>query len=240
MQPDDQRSYDRGVTMFSPDGRLYQVEYAREAVRRGAGTVGVRTAEGVVFAADGRLRSPLMAPESIEKIHDIDGRIGVASAGHVADSRRLVDVARQYAQRERLRYGEPPEVESVAKAVADFVQESTQTGGTRPFGAAVLLGGVDESGPQLYEVDPSGTPTGWTAAAVGNGADASRELLESGYGDTLGTTAGSVLAVEALAEGNDDLSADGLAVATLDSDGIDTLGPERREELLAEAGLGAS
>jgi proteasome alpha subunit len=240
MQGNDQRPYDRGVTVFSPDGRLYQVEYAREAVRRGAGTVGVRTAEGVVFAANGRPRSPLMATDSIEKIHDIDGRLAVASAGHVADSRRLVDVARQYAQRERLRYGEPPGVDTVAKAVADFIQESTQTGGTRPFGAALLLGGVDASGPDLYEVDPSGTPTGWTATAVGSGAEASRDLLEAEYDPELDLTGGSVLAVEALAAGTDNLSAPELAVATLDSEGIDALGPDRREELLAEAGLGAS
>ncbi|MFB6177383.1 MAG: archaeal proteasome endopeptidase complex subunit alpha, partial [Halobaculum sp.] len=129
-----QQAYDRGITIFSPDGRLYQVEYAREAVKRGTASVGVRTDDGVVLAADKRSRSELMEPESVEKLHKADDHVGLASAGHVADARKLIDFARQQAQVERLRYGEPIGVETLTKRVTDHIQQYTQVGGARPFG----------------------------------------------------------------------------------------------------------
>jgi proteasome alpha subunit len=258
MQSNDQQAYDRGVTVFSPDGRLYQVEYAREAVERGSPAVGVTTDDAVVFAAHARPRSPLMEVDSIEKVHDLDGRLGVATAGHVADARRLVDFGRQFAQRERLRYGEAPGVEPVAKAVADRIQESTQTGGTRPFGAALLVGGLPEAipaaggaasaegaaggDPRLYEIDPSGTPTEWRATAVGRGSDALRDYLEAEYSAGLDTGAGVSLALTALAESSEEtLAADQLGVAMLDDDGFEAFDRDRRETALTDAGLdGAS
>jgi len=243
MQSNDQQAYDRGTTIFSPDGRLYQVEYAREAVSRGSPTVGVRTAESVVLASAARTRSPLMEPDSIEKLHDVDGRIGIGSAGHVADARRLVDFARRHAQRERLRYGEAPGVEPVATAVADHIQESTQTGGTRPFGAAVLVGGVDPDSarPRLYEVDPSGTPSEWQATAIGSKSGEIREFLETAYEPGLDLDTGVALALEALAESTDDnLAVAELDLAVLDADGIDRFGSDRRATALDDAGLSAS
>ncbi len=243
MQSNNQQAYDRGVTVFSPDGRLYQVEYAREAVSRGSPTVGVRTVESVVLASLARTRSPLMEPDSIEKIHDVDGRLGIGSAGHVADARRLVDFARRYAQRERLRYGEAPGVEPVATAVADHIQESTQTGGTRPFGAALLVAGVDPDGgrPRLYEVDPSGTPSEWQATAVGSGGDEIRAFLETEHEPAMDTGAGVALALKALAEGVDaDLDVATLDLATLDADGVERFGADRRATALDDTGLSAS
>ncbi|MFC7142352.1 archaeal proteasome endopeptidase complex subunit alpha [Halosimplex aquaticum] len=241
MQSNDQRAYDRGVTVFSPDGRLYQVEYAREAVKRGSPVVGVTADDAVVFAAHGRPRSPLMEPASIEKVHDVDGRLGMASAGHVADARRLVDYGRQFAQRERLRYGEPPAVEPVAKAVADRIQESTQTGGTRPFGAALLVGGVVESEPRLYEIDPSGTPTEWRATAVGEGSEAIRSHLEAEYAAESDGGAGVSLALSALDEGTDDgLRAREIDVAVLDEGGYEALSRDRRATALEDADLSSA
>jgi proteasome alpha subunit len=233
---DDKRGYDRGSTIFSPDGRLYQVEYAREAVRKGSATVGVRTDESVVFATDARTRSSLLERDSVEKLHDVDGRLGVASAGHVADARRLVDEARRFAQSERLHYGEAPDVETTAKALADRVQESTQTGGTRPFGVALLVGGCVDGDPRLFETDPSGTPSAWRATAIGSHGDAVRSYLEAEYVDGLGTADGVALALDALAEGPDELSPESVAVATMDADGYRTLD----EDGVAGAFQGAS
>ncbi|QPV62269.1 archaeal proteasome endopeptidase complex subunit alpha [Halosimplex litoreum] len=251
MQSNDQQAYDRGVTVFSPDGRLYQVEYAREAVERGSPAVGVATDHAVVFAAHVSPRSPLMEPDSIEKVHDLNGRLGVATAGHVADARRLVDFGRQFAQRERLRYGEAPGVEPLSKAVADRIQEFTQTGGTRPFGAALLVGGVPEAipaveggadpDPRLYEIDPSGTPTEWRATAVGRGSDAVRDHLEAEYSTGLDTGAGVSLALTALAESTGESpTAEEIDVAVLDGDGFDALDRDRRATALADAGLDAA
>ena len=131
-----QQAYDRGITIFSPDGRLYQVEYAREAVKRGTASIGVRTDGGVVLAVDKRIRSPLMERDSVEKLHKADDHIGIASAGHVADARQLIDMARRQAQVNQLRYGEPVGVETLTKEVTDFIQQYTQVGGATPKGRA--------------------------------------------------------------------------------------------------------
>ena len=238
MKSNRQQAYDRGSAIFSPDGRLYQVEYAREAVERGSAAVGVRTGEDVVLATHRRRRSSLVEPESIEKLHDVDGRLGMATAGHVADGRHLVDYGRQYAQRERLRYGEAPGVEPVAKAIADYVQESTQTGGTRPFGAAVLLGGTVDDTPSLYELDPSGTPTEWRATAVGDGSGAIRSYLEAEYDDAIDADTGVTLALQALAEGTErELTAADVDLGSIDAGGFESFDRDRRERALDDAGL---
>ncbi|UIO98440.1 archaeal proteasome endopeptidase complex subunit alpha [Halobaculum sp. CBA1158] len=214
-----QQAYDRGITIFSPDGRLYQVEYAREAVKRGTASVGVRTEEGVVLAADKRSRSELMEPASVEKLHKIDDHVGIASAGHVADARQLIDFARRQAQVNRLRYGEEMGIETLTKTVTDHIQQYTQVGGARPFGVALIVGGIEDGEPRLFETDPSGTPYEWKALSIGaNRADV-RERLEEGYSDDLTIEEGIELALAALAESGDDegLEPDGVGLATIDA-----------------------
>ena len=187
MNRNDQQAYDRGTSLFSPDGRIYQVEYAREAVKRGAPSLGIRTADGVVLAAQRRTSSSLMEGDSIEKLHKLDDFLGAASAGHVADARRLIDGARTAAQRNRLRYGEPLGVETLTKTLSDEIQETKKYGGTRPFGAALLIAGMDDSGsePRLYQTDPSGAPQEWRAVAIGSGRDDIQEFLESNWSEAL-------------------------------------------------------
>ncbi|MFB6311779.1 MAG: archaeal proteasome endopeptidase complex subunit alpha [Salinirussus sp.] len=214
-----QQAYDRGITIFSPDGRLYQVEYAREAVKRGTASIGVRTSDGVVLAVDKRIRSPLMERSSVEKIHKADDHVGIASAGHVADARQLIDFARQRAQINQLRYGEPIGVETLTKEVTDYIQQYTQVGGARPFGVALIIAGIANGKPRLYETDPSGTPYEWKALAVGADRGDIREYLEENYSDELDLDGGVRLALEALASVNDGtLSPEGIGVATIDVD----------------------
>jgi len=241
----DQQAYDRGTSIFSPDGRLYQVEYAREAVERGNASVGVRTAGGVVLAARRRVRSSLMDPESVEKLHRIDDHLGVASAGNAADARQLVEFARQTAQRDKLTYDEPIGVEHLTKEVADHVQEYTQSGGARPFGTALLVGGVVEDGgsgvatPVLYETDPSGTPSAWDAAAVGRESGQIREFLESEYVREADLDTGIDLALEALATpGDEGFASSEVAAATVTAEsGYRTLSVGERRDALDELGL---
>ena len=217
MQGNEQQAYDRGITIFSPDGRLYQVEYAREAVKRGTASVGVRTADGVVLAADRHARSPLIERDSIEKIHEIDDHVGVASAGHVADARQLIDVARRQAQVNRLRYDEPASVESLTKEVTDYIQQYTQTGGARPFGVALLVGGIEDGEPRLFETDPSGTPYEWQAVAIGGSREEIQQYLEDEYAEEMDLEAGVELALRALASVNEEgLDATGVDIATID------------------------
>ena len=214
-----QQAYDRGITIFSPDGRLYQVEYAREAVKRGTASIGVRTEEGVVLAADKRSRSPLMEPESVEKIHKADNHIGVASAGHVADARQLIDFARREAQVNRLRYGEPIGIETLTKTITDHIQQYTQIGGARPFGVALIVGGVEDGEPRLFETDPSGTPYEWQALSIGANRSDIREYLEEHYEEGMSLDEGIGLALAALEEVTDDgLEPGGVGVATIDAD----------------------
>jgi proteasome alpha subunit len=239
MQGNQQQAYDRGITIFSPDGRLYQVEYAREAVARGSASVGVRTPAGVVIAADRQPRSPLIERESIEKIHAVDDHVAIGSAGHVADARQLIDFARRQAQVEQLRYDEAIDVEALTKQVTDHIQQYTQTGGARPFGAALLVGGVTDGEPQLFETDPSGTPYEWAANAIGGGRDEAQRLLEDEYREDVDLDAGVTLALEALAETSDELTATSVDVRTVDveSASVRALDPDEVESHLAEAGV---
>jgi len=235
-----QQAYDRGITIFSPDGRLYQVEYAREAVKRGTASIGVRTSEGVVIVVDKRIRSPLMERDSVEKIHKADDHIGIASAGHVADARQLIDFARQRAQVNQLRYGEPIAVETLTKEVTDHIQQYTQVGGARPFGVALIIAGIADGEPQLYETDPSGTPYEWKALAIGADRSDIRGYLEENYEDGLGLDEGIGLAMEALASVQDDgLTPQGLGVATIsvEDEQLRELTEEERREYLAEFDL---
>jgi proteasome alpha subunit len=235
-----QQAYDRGITIFSPDGRLYQVEYAREAVKRGTASIGVRTSDGVVLVVDKRIRSPLMERDSVEKIHKADDHIGIASAGHVADARQLIDFARRRAQVNQLRYGEPIGVETLTKEVTDYIQQYTQVGGARPFGVALIIAGIADGEPRLYETDPSGTPYEWKALAVGADRNDTRDYLEEHYSDEMDLDGGIELAMGALASVNDEgLSPEGLGVATIDveSEVFAEFSEAERESYLDEFGL---
>ena len=155
MQPG-QMAYDKGISVFSPDGRLFQVEYAREAVKKGSTTIGVKYKGGVALIVDRRSINKLIEPKSTEKIHQIDDYIGCATSGLVADARVLVDEARKAAQVHKVNYGENISVEMLVKKVCDHKQNYTQYGGARPFGTALLVAGTDDLGVHLFETDPSG------------------------------------------------------------------------------------
>lgn len=174
-------AYDWEITVFSPDGRLFQVEYAREAVKRGTTTVGIKFKNGVALIVDKRITSRLIEPSSIEKIFKIDEHIGCATSGLVADARALVERARIEAQINRLTYEEPIQVKALARKICDFKQTYTQYGGVRPFGTALLIGGIDDTGVHLFATDPSGAMMEYKATAEGEGRDAAIEYFEEHY-----------------------------------------------------------
>jgi len=239
-----QQAYDRGITIFSPDGRLYQVEYAREAVKRGTASIGIRAADGVVLAVDKRVRSPLMERSSVEKIHKVDDHIGIASAGHVADARRLIDYSRRRAQASRLRYDEPIGIETLTKDVTDHIQQYTQIGGARPFGVALIVGGINKHGePRLFETDPSGTPYEWKALAVGANRSEVRDYLEDHYSEDMPLNEAVGLALRSLASvAEDGLTPEGVGLATIDAETREytVLGDDDIDELLTDLDLRAS
>ncbi|ELZ93019.1 proteasome subunit alpha [Haloferax mucosum ATCC BAA-1512] len=235
MNRNDKQAYDRGTSLFSPDGRIYQVEYAREAVKRGAPVLGIRTVDGVVLAARRATQSKLMEAESIEKLHKLEDTLGAATAGHVADARKLVDFARTTAQRERLRYGEPIGVETLTKAITDNIQESTQSGGIRPYGASLLIGGVENGEGRLFAADPSGTPQEWKAVAIGGHRDDVQAALEAGYSDDLTLEDGLTLAVTALLEADPDLESGELNIVTVSEAGYEVVDEGTASEVFADA-----
>lgn len=180
MQP--AQMYDSAATMFSPDGRIYQVEYAREAVKRGTTAVGIVYAGGAVLLVDKRISSKLIEAAAVEKIFKIDRHIGVASSGLVGDARMLVARARAVSANNRVVYGENIEINVLVKDLSDIMQAYTQNGGVRPFGAAFLMGGVDPDGQvRLYETDPSGAVVQYKATAIGVGRAPAIEYLENEY-----------------------------------------------------------
>jgi len=184
MYPQGPAAYDRAITVFSPDGRLFQVEYAREAVKRGTTAVGITFKDGVLLAVDKNVISPLVVPKSIEKIFKIDDHIAVATSGLVADARRLVEDARVRAQRNKLVYNEPISVTALTREICDIKQAYTQYGGARPFGTALLIAGVNKK-PHLFETDPSGAFTEYTAGAIGMGKKDVEKMFEEKYKPTM-------------------------------------------------------
>lgn len=196
-------AYDRAITVFSPDGRLFQVEYAREAVKRGTTTVGVKFKDGVVLIVDKRLSSKLIEPKSIEKIFKIDSHIGCATSGLVADARALVDRARIECQVNAFNYSEDLAVETLVKKICDFKQSYTQYGGVRPFGTAMLMAGIDASGPHLYETDPSGAMMAYKAGGIGAGRNEVMEVFEKDFKDNMTQNQAVKLGLKALSAANE-------------------------------------
>ncbi len=192
------RGYDRAITVFSPDGKLFQVQYAQEAVKRGYTALGIKTEAGVVLSAERRTTSELVEDGSVEKIFKIDKHIGAAASGLIADARVLIDRARVEAQVNRLRYDELISVESLAKNIGDTKQMYTQHGGVRPFGTRFLIGGVGERGPHLFETDPSGVVAAYKAHAIGGGAEEATEVLEENYEEDMDIDDSIQLALKAL------------------------------------------
>lgn len=178
--------YDRGVNTFSPEGRLFQVEYAIEAIKLGSTAIGVATREGVVLAVEKRVTSTLMEPTATEKIVEIDKHIGCACSGLMADSKTLIDRARVEAQNHWFMYNEKMTVESVTQAVSNLAiqfgdSDSDGQAMSRPFGVAILFAGVDQDGTQLYHMDPSGTYVQCDAKAIGSGCEGAQQALQEAY-----------------------------------------------------------
>ena len=190
--------YDRAITIFSPDGRLYQVEYALETVRRGSLAVGIRTNKGVVLAVEERGRK-LQSGDTSIKMFQIDDHVGAVGAGYIPDARIQVDNARVMSQSNRLIYDEPIDVESIAKRIADLNQQYTQYAGVRPFGVSLIIAGVDENnGPVVFLTDPTGAYQGFDAIAIGAGSDQVNDYLEKNYSKETSIDQAVTLAIECI------------------------------------------
>ena len=191
------RGYDMTPTMYSPDGRIYQVEYALETVKRGTLAIGIKSKDGVIIAVEEKGRT-LQVSEVTQNIFQVDEHIGAAAAGYIPDARVQVDNARYFSQSNKLTYDEPVEVETVAKHLADQNHQFTQYSGVRPFGVALIIAGVDRKGSQIITIDPSGTYVSYSAVAIGLGSDEVNDFLEKNYKDDLTLEEAGSLAIAAI------------------------------------------
>lgn len=189
--------YDRTIAVFSPDGRLFQVEYAKEAVKRGTTCIGITFKDGIVLATL-KMNSSLMVSTSMEKIFQIDDHIAAVAAGFLADARVLVNQSRVRAQVHKITYEEPSDVWSIARVVGDRMQFSTLYAGLRPFGVSFLIGGVDKAGAHVIEADPSGTLFEWQAYALGRGAVLANKILKQKWKPNMSVKDAVELAVDVL------------------------------------------
>ena len=177
------QAYDRGV-MFSPDGRLFQVDYAREAVRRGATSVGIVADNGIVLVAHKNVVEPLAVSSTIQKIFRIDSFIGVTYSGMVADGLHVINLMRNKTQTHRMIYSETESVETTAREIAEEMQMATQYGGIRPYAISLLVGGIDKT-PKLFEIDPGASYLGYKADAIGSGKKIAEDMLVKSYKDNM-------------------------------------------------------
>ncbi|MFH0874882.1 MAG: archaeal proteasome endopeptidase complex subunit alpha [archaeon] len=191
--------YDRAITMFSPDGRLLQVEYAKKTVRQGSTAMGIACKDGVLLVTDKRIVDKLIVSESVEKIWQIDEHIMATASGILSDARVLIDRAQVKAQQHRVTFDTPIDIISIVKDICDLKQVCTQSGGLRPFGVSLLIAGVDANNkPILFETDPTGIYFQYKATVIGEGETEIEEMLYKQYKDNLTLDEGLKLGLEAL------------------------------------------
>jgi proteasome alpha subunit len=190
--------YDRAITMFSPDGRLLQVEYAKKTVRLGNTAIGMVCVDGVLLVTDKRIIDRLVVPEAIEKVFQVDDHIMATAAGIISDARVLIERAQVKSQQHQVTYDAPIDVLSVVKDICNLKQLTTQSGGLRPFGVSLLIAGSDEDGFKLFETDPTGIFNQYKATVIGEGEPEVKEILLKDYKDDLTIDDGLKLAIKAL------------------------------------------
>ncbi len=180
-----QAAYDRAITVFSPDGRIFQVEYALETVKRGTLSIGALSKNGVVLSAE-ESYTKFQDKNYSRKLFIIDENIGGVISGYVPDGRVLIDYAREFCQYQRILYDEPPYVEVVARRIGNIKQGYTQQGGIRPFGVSIIFGGIDPDGtPAIFVTDPSGSCIKYSVAAIGSNTDAALDFIEKHYNEDM-------------------------------------------------------
>ena len=223
--------YDRAITTFSPDGRLFQVEYAREAVKKGSCVVSIclnKKEKTVVFCTKKRHSNIVI---SIEKIFKIDNHIAAASAGLIADARLLIEDARIKAQQNQILYDETISIFSLAKFIADKKQLYTQYAGVRPYGVSFLIGGVNHDA-LLYETDPSGFMMQTKARAIGQNAGKINEFLEKEYREDLNTNKAIKLAIESMKKTEEKIEIDEANIWTLTKKGIEEYSVDKIKKII--------
>jgi len=171
--------YDRRTTTFSPEGRLFQVEYSLESISKAGFTCGIKVNEGIILLGEKKSQTKLLDEMDSKKFRQIDDHIVVVVAGLVSDANLLINYSRRLATHYTEEFGELCSVEYVCRRLGDMMQQNTQSGGLRPYGAFLLFAGyTDEKGFQLFGVDPSGNYTEYRAHSCGQSASSAISMLK--------------------------------------------------------------
>lgn len=226
--------YDRAITMFSPDGRLLQVEYAKRTVGLGNTAVGITTKNGVILVTDKRVVNKLVVPTAIEKIFKIDKHIIATASGILSDARVLFERSQTKAQQNKVQYDTPIDTLTIVKDICNLKQMCTQSGGLRPFGVSTLIAGKDQTGIKLYETDPTGLYYQYKAKVIGEGEAEGEKMLLEKHDENMSFDDALKLAIEVLKKttgekfNTDRIDA---AMLTNDKDAIQKIAKEKIEEL---------
>lgn len=218
--------YDRAITLFSPDGRLLQVEYARKTVSQGSATIGLIGKDSILLIADKRFPAyeKLIVPESVEKLFKVDDNIGAAISGMIADGRLLIEKAQLEAQQYRITYNEAVDIFLLVKSIGSEMQAFTQYGGARPYGVSILFGGIRLNSPVLFMLEPSGIFFRYKGIAIGEKSEEINKFLEENYKEHLDNDGLIKLAVKAFKAGGIKLTSDRVEAAIIDNNGFNKLG----------------
>jgi proteasome alpha subunit len=221
-------AYDRSITVFSPEGHLYQVDYASKIIEKGSPAVAITYKNGIVVVTDKKIYSSLIIPKSIEKVFKIDNHIWTACSGLIGDGRRLVDFARQIAQENRTYYDNAIEIETLVRRIASIIQYFTQYGGARPFGVSLIIAGVDSLGKHIFETEPSGAITEYKAVAIGQNREKLMKYLEKNYKENISLETAIKLGIKALSlnlDNKEKLNPKSLEVINITEDNHDSVVP---------------
>lgn len=199
-QPHQLMGYDRAITMFSPDGRLLQVEYAKKTVKQGSTAIGIVAKNGVALITDKRIVDKLVVAETVEKIFQIDDHIGATASGILSDARVLIERAQLRAQQHKVTYDTQIDILTIVKDICNLKQITTQSGGLRPFGVSLLVAGIDSTGPKLFETDPTGIYFQYKATVIGEGETEIEEMLHKTYKEDINVDEAAKLGVKALSD----------------------------------------
>lgn len=191
------------LTTFSPSGKLVQIEYALNAVQSGSTSLAIKGTNGVVLATEKKLPTPLIDHRTIQKVAPLTDHIGLVYSGIGPDSRVMIKQGRKYAETYFRTYHERIPVAQLVRRLATLMQEYTQSGGVRPFGVSLLIAGYDDSGPHLYQVDPSGSYWAWKASAIGRNMANANTFLEKRYTEDIELEDAVHTAILTLKEGFD-------------------------------------
>jgi proteasome alpha subunit len=224
-------AYDRAIVVFSPDGRLLQVEYAREMVKNGATSLALKAGDAVILGAV-KPSLPLAVTESYKKIYNVDDHMAIVSSGSLADARDLVEMARVKAQVSKITYGEPISISTLTTHLCNRKHLVTQYAGVRPYGVGLLVGGIDDTGPRLFETEPSGTMIEWKAQAIGRGGVKAKSIFNKYHKDGMAAEDGIKLLLRAMKASEKSVKPESIEIVVVRKNRIEKLAPKELTKAL--------